>query len=322
MHQPTKLTVTILAFCLLLIPVSGYTQTTEIKWINRNAHEIKSQGDNFEDLSFLSKILNNKTIIGLGEASHGTQEFYVQKSRLVKYLVTKQGYRLLAFEAPSASMQPINDYLLTGKGDLTQTLTAMGLYNSEELLHLFQWLKEYNQTKATDEKIEVIGFDEENYWSDPFNRDRLMAENFTHFQQKSRVKSILWAHNLHLAKDTTMAQFKAMGFYLKETYKTDYYLIFFDTYKGNVTVLNNGQTEKKAFNGSPNTLSYLLSDAKYNMLFLDFHENMHPLLNEKIPITNIYADWRGEPVPLPVIPGTDFDGLLYIRTTTASKTIE
>lgn len=60
-------------------------------------------------------------------------------------------------------------------------------------------------------------------WDDPmFPRDSMMYENLKSFmEEKTRV--LVWAHNFHLENDKKMI--KKLGFYLKENYKEQYYII-------------------------------------------------------------------------------------------------
>ena len=321
--NPLKPILEIIAFSFFLaLPSVLFAQDKAIDWINENAHELHSgSSSSDQDLRFLSKTLEGKTLVGLGEASHGTEEFYFQKRRFVKYLVSQDKYRLLALESPTTYVEPINNYIQTGEGDLRITLKSMGLYNSEEFYKLCQWLKSFNESRPPNDKAIIIGFDDEAYWSDPLTRDKNMAENFIKSHKQGNPKTILWSHNLHLAKDTTMAQYKAMGFHLKEQYADQYYVIGFDTYNGSVSVLNNGQLESHDFAGKENTFSALFGKASFEAFFVDFHKAPNPFLKMENSITNIYSNWQ-EPKPLPIVPGADFDGLIFIRETTASKGIK
>lgn len=267
---------------------------------------------------FLSPLLANTTIVGLGEASHGTHEFYVQKRRIVQYLVSQNKYRLLALEAPAHYIEPINQYIQTGQGDLLHLLQSMGLYNTDELYKLCQWLKAFNDSHSAADQVKMIGFDEETFWGDPLTRDQNMATQFIQSQQSTRAKSIVWGHNLHVAKDTTMTQYRAMGFHLHKQYASRYYVIGLDTYQGSVSVLNEGTFESHSFSGQENTFSALFAQGKYRDFFINFHDAPNPLLNTRNSITNLYSNWQ-EPKPLPIRAGVDFDGLVFIRETTASK---
>ena len=47
---------------------------------------------------FLNEKLKKAEVIGLGEATHGTKEFFELKSRVFKYLVQNQNVKLLALK--------------------------------------------------------------------------------------------------------------------------------------------------------------------------------------------------------------------------------
>ncbi|OXA93751.1 erythromycin esterase family protein [Flavobacterium hercynium] len=310
--------------CLVLFTSSTfYAQNSSIDWLNKNVIALKSDSSNdFSDLKFLSKVLKDKHIVGLGEASHGTHEFYLQKSRIIEYLIKEENYKTLALEATSASIESLNKFILNGDGDIKTMLKSMGLYNSKEMYDLCVWIMNYNKTKTNNDKFRLVGIDHEDYWADPYTRDKLMAENFIAQNSISHRKTIIWSHNLHIAKDTTMAEFKALGYYINQEFGNKFYAIGFDTYKGNVNVLDNeGQLEKHDFEGSEGTFSSLFAKVKYQLFFIDFTIANNPLKNEVNKITNLYSNWK-TPTPLPVKLGSDFDGLIFIRKTTASIGLE
>lgn len=276
----------------------------------------------YEDLRFLSELLEGKTAVGLGEASHGTHEFYVQKGRIIKYLIQEEGFGVLALEAASGSIEPLDRFVKDASGDLKEMLGAMGLYNSREMHDLLVWLMEYNKNKPEKDRFRLIGIDSEEYWANPYTRDELMAANFIEKHKSAQAKSIIWSHNLHIAKDTTMAEFKAMGYYIKEALGSSFYVIGFDTYKGTYNVLDSsGKFEKHSFEGNGITFSRLFSNVKHKAFFIDFVAAGSPLKNQVNKITNLYSNWK-TPAPLPVKLGSDFDGLIFIRVTTASTPLE
>lgn len=307
------------AFTLfIVVSFCGYSQDKTIEWINKNAYELNPDSLSSEmDFSFLTTRLKGKNIIGLGEASHGTHEFFVQKSHIIQYLIRRHNYRLVAFESTDSAIVPINNYLQNGKGDLKQLMRPLALYNTVELYKLFQWLKLYNQSKSPENTVTLVGFDSERFWNDGLTRDKLMAEAFIKAHKLKKSKAIIWAHNVHIAKDTTMAKFKAMGSYLKEEFNKGFYVIGFDTYQGIVNVLEEGRFKTHTFEGKEHTFSSIFQKAGYRAFFLPFNTHPNPLLGIANLITNIYSNWQ-EPRPLPIRPGVDFDGLIFIRETTAS----
>ncbi|UCH92587.1 MAG: erythromycin esterase family protein [Candidatus Aminicenantes bacterium] len=113
------------------------------------------------ELSFLDQLKNAK-IIALGEATHGTREFFQMKHRIFQYLVEHHRHKAFGFEADFAECIYLNNYVTKGEGDLTNLMrTRMQFYTwkTEEVRELLEWMKDYNLGKEEEEKIHYIGFD-------------------------------------------------------------------------------------------------------------------------------------------------------------------
>lgn len=112
-------------------------------------------------MDFLSKAVGDAHIVGLGEATHGTHEFFAAKTSLIRYLVEKLGFRVVAFEAPPFASEPIDAYIQTGQGNPAHLLAQLGYWtwNTQEVLDLIVWMQEYNQTLPAGNKVHFTGFD-------------------------------------------------------------------------------------------------------------------------------------------------------------------
>jgi erythromycin esterase len=100
------------------------------------------------------------TIVGVGEATHGTREFMELKQRLFRYLVEKRGFRILAKEFSYEESLLINDYVLNGTGN-PDSLCA-GLYwihNNHEAIEVIRWMHDWNVERPSEEKVMFIGID-------------------------------------------------------------------------------------------------------------------------------------------------------------------
>ena len=133
------------------------------KWILNNAHEIKTveAGSGSEDLQVLKVALKNVDVVGLGEASHGTSEFFKMKHRLIEFLVKEMGYTSFYLEADMAQCRYINDYVFYGNGNL-DTATAVHQFitwRTEEFRDMLKWMHDYNATVLDDKKIKFYGYD-------------------------------------------------------------------------------------------------------------------------------------------------------------------
>ena len=70
-------------------------------WLKQNSIPIKyiEAGNSFSDLQPLKKTLQDAQVIGLGEATHGTHEFFTIKHRLLEFLVTEMDFTAFALES-------------------------------------------------------------------------------------------------------------------------------------------------------------------------------------------------------------------------------
>jgi erythromycin esterase len=134
-----------------------------VMWLRQNALPLRhvEAGNGFADLQPLKQILKDVKVVGLGEATHGTREFFQIKHRLLEFLVTEMGFNAFALEAPYAASKPINDYVLYGRGDLATVLTGQGyvLWDTEEFMEMLRWLRHYNDGISDDKKVKFYGLD-------------------------------------------------------------------------------------------------------------------------------------------------------------------
>jgi erythromycin esterase len=132
-------------------------------WLAEHAIRLKSinPGSELRDLMPLKKIMSGVSIVGLGEATHGSREFFQFKHRLVEFLVKELGFTVFAIEASYPAAETINEYVLYGKGDRDTALASQGLWawDTREITELIEWLRIHNQTVPPDKKVRFSGFD-------------------------------------------------------------------------------------------------------------------------------------------------------------------
>ncbi|MEW6731018.1 MAG: erythromycin esterase family protein [Acidobacteriota bacterium] len=118
-------------------------------------------GSSFNDLMSLKKTLENVRVVGLGEATHGTHEFFQLRHRLLEFLVKEMGFTGLAVEASYAATLKINDYVLQGKGDRAKVLAEQKTWilDTEEIAEIIDWLRTYNQSVPEEKRVKIFGID-------------------------------------------------------------------------------------------------------------------------------------------------------------------
>ena len=130
-----------------------------INWLNNknNSVDIRSlTSENFEDLQCLKQYLNRKSLVQLGESSHGTKEYNLIKVRLVKFLHEEMGFDVIAFESGFFecfyTYENMND--LTIKNTMRSSIYS--IWRTKEVLNLFEYIK---QTQSTEHPLILSGFD-------------------------------------------------------------------------------------------------------------------------------------------------------------------
>src|SRR5690625_4087317 len=75
--------------------------------INTYAHRFHTN----DDLDKIITAIGDATYVLLGEASHGTSEFYTVRAALTKRLITEKGFTIIAVEGDFPPSQHINRYI-------------------------------------------------------------------------------------------------------------------------------------------------------------------------------------------------------------------
>lgn len=119
-----------------------------------------------QSLNPLKNKLSDKRIIGIGEATHGSREFILAKSKFFLFLNQELTVTDLAIEMPFSIGPAITDYL-NDKVPFTYIDSllkpAKAIY-SEEFVTFLNTLKELNRTKDEQQKIRIWGVDLDQYY--------------------------------------------------------------------------------------------------------------------------------------------------------------
>ena len=136
-------------------------------WLASRAVPLKSieAGSGVGDLQQLKHVLKGARIVGLGEATHGSREFFQVKHRMIEFLVREMGFTVFAIEASYAACFNINNYVLYGKGDRAQALASQKFWtwDTNEVTDLIDWMRAYNQKAPGGKKVKFLGYDLQNF---------------------------------------------------------------------------------------------------------------------------------------------------------------
>lgn len=127
-------------------------------------HSLELVADTSE-LEPLDDLVRNASIVGLGDATHGTHELYTLRLRMIDYLVRRHGFTALSIEMPFPIGERIDAYVQGGPGDpraLLKELHDRLLYffwNTEEVLAVIEWVRDYNAHRGDRPAVHIAGSD-------------------------------------------------------------------------------------------------------------------------------------------------------------------
>ncbi len=134
-----------------------------VAWIKQKAIPLVTAeaGHGFDDLTPLRALIGGARVVALGEATHGTREFFQMKHRMLEFLVEKMGFRAFAIEASFPETLAIDAYVRTGKGDPYMAVAAQGFWtwDTEEVVEMVRWMRRYNEDASHKEKLRFLGVD-------------------------------------------------------------------------------------------------------------------------------------------------------------------
>ncbi len=124
------------------------------------------------DLGPLVNRVGSSRFVCVGEASHGTHEFYDWRARLSRRLIEEHGYTWIGVEGDWPDCWRINQWL-RGRGD--QDLGArqlLGLFErwptwlwaNDDVVDFLWWLRDWNSTRPESKRVGFYGLDVYSLW--------------------------------------------------------------------------------------------------------------------------------------------------------------
>lgn len=133
-----------------------------LEWLETHAVPINNADPDVPEpnLSVLQETIGDARIVGMGEATHGTAEFWTIRQKLSKYLVEEMGFTAILHEAPFPNSLYINDYVTEGEGTALEAHQRLGYWRYQEMRDLIVWMREYNlQRGDQDPALHYYGYD-------------------------------------------------------------------------------------------------------------------------------------------------------------------
>ena len=145
---------------LFICQCSNKNELVQVNWLKNNLIKTDTLF-NSRDTSGVKQQFQNIEIIGLGEGTHGTSEFYQIRHTLSEQLIRQLDFNIIALEANYYEGVQLNNYINHGKGNLSAIIDSMLLWcwHSQEFMNSIKWLKSYNDTVPEIKKVKIYGID-------------------------------------------------------------------------------------------------------------------------------------------------------------------
>ncbi len=124
-----------------------------------------------EDLDPLLERIGDARYVLLGEATHGTHEYYLWRARISRRLSEEKGFRFIAVEGDWPDCFAVNRYI-NGETPNTTAEEVLGsftrwptwMWANWEIVALAEWLRADNQGRPEGERVGFYGLDVYSLW--------------------------------------------------------------------------------------------------------------------------------------------------------------
>jgi erythromycin esterase-like protein len=132
--------------------------------IRREAHPLTGDA---RDYDALIALIGDARIVLLGEASHGTHEFYRERARITQRLVTELGFTAVAIEGDWPDAHRVDRFVRGARGDADAEEALRGfrrfptwMWRNADVLNFVGWLRAHNdRLPSRERKVGFYGLD-------------------------------------------------------------------------------------------------------------------------------------------------------------------
>ena len=131
--------------------------------LSRHAHAFSGAASDYDPV--LDRI-GDASLVLLGEASHGTHEFYRERARITRRLIEEKGFTAVAVEADWPDAYRVNRYLRGARDDADAEEALRGfrrfptwMWRNAEVLDFVGWLRSHNDRAGDAASVGFYGLD-------------------------------------------------------------------------------------------------------------------------------------------------------------------
>jgi erythromycin esterase-like protein len=143
--------------------MSNATGTNITQAVRQVAHPLGGVASDYDPLM---NWVGNARLVLLGEATHGTHEFYQQRAAITQRLIQEKGFTAVAVEADFPDGYRVNRFVRGIGEDATPEEALRGfrqfpswMWRNTDVLNFVGWLRQYNDALADRPKVGFYGLD-------------------------------------------------------------------------------------------------------------------------------------------------------------------
>ncbi len=121
--------------------------------------------DQVRDLDTVIDRIKDAKVVMLGEATHGTQEFYEWRRLISEWLIVKHGFNFIAVEGDWPACHSLDEYARGHDGNSARESLVKfrrwptWMWSNTEVLRLSEWMRSHNSRLQPDEHVGFHGID-------------------------------------------------------------------------------------------------------------------------------------------------------------------
>ncbi len=136
--------------------------------IGEHARPLRDEGD----LDPLLERIGDARIVLLGEASHGTREYYTWRDRLSRRLIAEKGFHFIAVEGDWPDCYLVNRWVKGADREHASARDVLHaferwptwMWGNHEVAALAEWLRVWNDKQSEDRRVGFYGLDVYSLW--------------------------------------------------------------------------------------------------------------------------------------------------------------
>jgi erythromycin esterase-like protein len=146
--------------------------TDDVDALTHGVRRIARPLQNADDLDPLIERIGDARYVLLGEASHGTSEFYTWRTQISKRLILEQGFSFIAVEGDWPDCYRVNRYVrgFESSGETAEAVLhaferwPTWMWANREVVELVGWLRRHNDRQRPERRVGFYGLDVYSLW--------------------------------------------------------------------------------------------------------------------------------------------------------------